>query len=239
MPNADVREAIGRIHKDSGLFRLAVCVPSGDEWKAGMGMSLALLAVEFARQRIPGYERQQFAIANVRTSLLAQSRHSLVERALIGFQATHILFVDSDQVFPADAVHKLAKHGKMIIGANIVTRKLPMLPCATGMDFQKLWTRPESTGLQEVVSCGTGLLLVNTKVFAEIDIPWFETYYVKDSNVYVGEDVDFCNKARKAGFRIWIDHDLSKEIDHVGEFLYNFPVSWEQAEFPRELKEAA
>ena len=225
MPNADVREAIARIHKDPGLFRLAVCVPSGDEWKASMGMSLAVMGVELCRTRIEGYSRQQVGFVNVRTSLIMQLRHTLVEKALIEFQATHLLFVDSDQVFPANAVHRLARPRKAVIGANIVTRKLPMVPCALGFDLKKLWTRPESTGLEEVASVGTGLCLVNTKVFADLDVPYFESYFSREANVFVGEDVDFCNKLRAKGHRIFVDHDLLKEIGHLGEFDYNFPVA--------------
>jgi len=40
------------------------------------------------------------------------------------------------------------------------------------------------------------------------------------------QDVFFCNKARAAGFKIWIDHDVSKEIGHVGTFEFKHDHTW-------------
>ena len=37
---------------------------------------------------------------------------------------------------------------------------------------------------------------------------------------YCTEDVTFCNKVRAAGNQIWIDHDLSREIRHVGSVAF-------------------
>jgi hypothetical protein len=204
-----------------------------------MGISMAVMAAHVALTPIPGYTRHQIAFANVRTSLIAQSRHSLVEQALIHFRATHILWIDSDQVFPADVIHRLAAHRKMYVGANIVTRKIPMVPSALGLNLEKLWTRPESKGLEQVASIGTGVALLNTKVFAELEVPYFESYFHKDFGRYVGEDVDFCNKMRAKGIPVFVDHDLSKDIEHLGEFAYSFPTAWEQGDLPGAMKEAA
>jgi hypothetical protein len=36
------------------------------------------------------------------------------------------------------------------------------------------------------------------------------------SNVYVGEDIYFCEKAKAWGFQPMVDHDLTKETKHYG-----------------------
>lgn len=42
----------------------------------------------------------------------------------------------------------------------------------------------------------------------------------EERNGFVGEDIFFCNKAKAAGYKIYIDHDLSKGVSHVGDLPY-------------------
>jgi hypothetical protein len=35
-------------------------------------------------------------------------------------------------------------------------------------------------------------------------------------NLFVGEDIYFCKLAQAHGFKVYIDHDLSKEVRHTG-----------------------
>jgi hypothetical protein len=44
-----------------------------------------------------------------------------------------------------------------------------------------------------------------------------------------GEDYAFFEKARRAGFDFWLDHDLSKEVRHMGSFGFS-PLLTEMAE---------
>jgi hypothetical protein len=222
----DVCEAIDMFHSDR-RFNLSVAIASGDRWHSLFGLSLANMSVQMASKRLPTYENISMSYNMVSTSLLHQSRQLLVEKALIETHATHILFVDTDQTFPADTVHRLAAHGKMVVGANIVQRKIPMVPCAIGLDGKRLWTKPDSTGLEEVGMLGTGLVLINTKVFKALEAPFFLQPFDEKFG-FVGEDTYFCNKLREAGIKLWVDHDLSKEVGHLGQFEYTFPVAWEQ-----------
>jgi hypothetical protein len=89
-----------------------------------------------------------------------------------------------------------------------------------------VYTMPESTGLQEVGSVGMGVMLIKANVFAALSEPWFETPWRHDKRGYIGEDVFFCKKAREAGFKIWIDHDVSKEIGHIGMFEFKHDHTW-------------
>jgi hypothetical protein len=36
----------------------------------------------------------------------------------------------------------------------------------------------------------------------------------------MGEDIYFCFKAREAGFDIWLEQDISKQVAHVGTRAY-------------------
>ncbi len=143
---------------------------------------------------------------------------------------THILFIDSDMTFPQDMVQRLLKHDKEIVAANCARRRMPTGPTAQlykeNGERELVWTMPESTGLQVVGSVGMGVMLIKANVFKALAEPWFETPWRHDKRGYIGEDVYFCQKAAAAGFKIWIDHDVSKEIGHIGTFEFKHDHTW-------------
>ena len=143
---------------------------------------------------------------------------------------SHVLFIDSDMRFPQDMIGRLLKHDLDIVATNCARRRMPTGPTAQiykdNGDRELVWTMPESTGLQEVGSVGMGVMLIKSSVFKALSEPWYETPWRTDKRGYIGEDVFFCNKARSAGFKIWIDHDVSKEIGHVGTFEFKHDHTW-------------
>ena len=70
---------------------------------------------------------------------------------------------------------------------------------------------------------GFGCVLVKSEVALEVGYPWFETKDPKEGreSMRVGEDVDFCIKAKAAGFDVFVDHGLSQEVRHIGQFDYS------------------
>lgn len=143
---------------------------------------------------------------------------------------THILFIDSDMRFPQDMIGRLLKHDLDIVATNCARRRMPTGPTAQlykeNGERELVWTMPESTGLQEVGSVGMGVMLIKANVFEALAEPWFETPWRVDKRGYIGEDVYFCQKATAAGFKIWIDHDVSKEIGHIGTFEFKHDHTW-------------
>jgi hypothetical protein len=56
-----------------------------------------------------------------------------------------------------------------------------------------------------------------------MDAPWFHIpWNEKELKFDCGEDIYFCRKARKAGHKIYLDHDLSKEIAHIGQYEFTY-----------------
>ncbi len=143
---------------------------------------------------------------------------------------THLLFIDSDMRFPQDMISRLLAHDLDIVATNCARRRMPTGPTAQvykeNGDRELVWTLPESTGLQEVGSVGMGVMLIKAGVFKALSEPWYETPWRSDKRGYIGEDVFFCKKAREAGFKIWIDHDVSKEIGHIGMFEFKHDHTW-------------
>jgi hypothetical protein len=143
---------------------------------------------------------------------------------------SHILFIDSDMTFPQDMVQRLLKHDVDIVAANCARRRMPTGPTAQNYDENgvrtMVYTMPDSTGLEEVGSIGTGIMLIKKEVFHNMSEPWFDMPWQTGKRGYMGEDVFFCKKAQELGFKVYIDHDVSKEIGHIGTFEFKHDHTW-------------
>lgn len=207
-------------------LRLLIAVPSTQQWEADFGMSLVFMTNFLASHSVPGFASMTFRVHNKRGSILAQMRQSIIEDAIKN-KATHVLFIDSDQTFPRDLVHRLIAHKKHIVAANIATKKIPPDPTARARGKEHfgelVYTTPESTGLQEVWRVGTGVMLIDLNCFKRAELkegPWFSQHWNEETGHYVGEDWAFCERLEKAGVKIYIDHDVSKEVGHLGKLNY-------------------
>ena len=156
--------------------------------------------------------------------MIALSRNTHVRDALslTGPESgpTHIFWHDSDMVFPADALCRLLAHDKDIVGAFYNRRTWPYSTAGTLLDPS---LDISSGGLHEAAFLPGGLVLARTDVYQRLSSPWyFESHDPLcisnfDPDGTVSEDVNFCKKARRAGFKMWVDLDLTFEIGHVGE----------------------
>lgn len=134
-------------------------------------------------------------------------------------QATHILWLDTDMTFPPDAVIRLAQHNRPIVACNCVMRD-PRVLCTAERCGQRVSTASQSSGLESVDSVGLAVMLMQTDVVADMPRPWFRHGQNQETGADIGEDRMFCRALRAAGHEILIDHDLSKEIGHIGQYTY-------------------
>jgi hypothetical protein len=140
---------------------------------------------------------------------LPNLRTSLVDYA-VKKEASHILFIDSDMRFPKDSLKRLLSHDLDIVGANCKQRTQNEF---TARKEDKFISSKDKTGLEEVDTLGFGVTLIRTSIF-DLSEPWFGMPF--DGKKYIGEDVFFCHKAKEKGYQVWVDHDLSKEVKHIG-----------------------
>lgn len=199
---------------------LHILVPSYDDVKADFMMSLVnMMGMIFTQ---PVIEGMQVRVVNERGSLIHMIRESMVTSAVLG-ESDYFLFLDSDMVFPMDTFHRLWAHQKDIVGANYVQRATPAYSNTTALDGRtKVITSLDSTGLEKVNSSGLGCCLFKTEIFKEVPKPWFDTYWTEQEKGYtmIGEDVFLFAKLRHYGHDLYIDHDLSQEVGHLGQFEY-------------------
>jgi hypothetical protein len=202
-----------------------IAVPSTQSWEADFGMSLVFLSTYAAANGKLGEKEIHYRIHNKRGSILANMREDLVRTALEG-DATHLLFIDSDQTFPRDLLHRLLAHGKQVVAANIATKMLPSSTTARRKDGTKkgemVLTVPGGEILEEVWRVGTGIMLIDLNLFKREGMgePWFSQRWDGEESHFIGEDWGFCEKLEAAGVRIWVDHAVSWDVGHVGKLEY-------------------
>lgn len=138
-------------------------------------------------------------------------------------------WIDSDMKFPIDAPIKLLKRGVPLVGANYRRRRFPN-PGFTGMmgqpgNFSELVTDDNSPAMEKVDVLPHGCVMVHRSVYEKMPQPHYLQEYVPELNLEIGEDIYFCRKAKEIGFDVWCDHELSREIAHIGIFHFNYNLS--------------
>jgi hypothetical protein len=147
---------------------------------------------------------------------------------------THVMFVDADMRFPKEAclrlLERIEREGKDVVGCNYAGRGIPSHFVAlkkVATDKTKgaaLVTNAASEGLEEVEGLGFGCVMIKVDALKKMPNPkkkpWFWYEWMPNKEDQVGEDIYFCNLLRETGVKLYVDHDLSKEVKHLGQFAY-------------------
>jgi hypothetical protein len=218
----------GRNHKKSYRVPLlerpgAICVVSGDRTTYPQFTACVATLVPT--------EETKLIWQTAGGGTLAAVRNSVVQAALDFFDGRPgwTLLVDDDHVFKNDMLMRLLRHDKDLLMPTVMMRKPPHLlvgfpafdvsPHATDDELVAL-TRgdaepfviaPGQTGLVEIGSGGTGCLVVSSDVYEAMGAPWFE--FGRFGPEEGGEDTWFFLKARRLGFRAYMD--LDTPIGHL------------------------
>lgn len=157
------------------------------------------------------------------------NREKSVEYAL-QVDADYILFVDGDMTFPTDAANKLLALNVDIAGASYNYREAPRRSIVKLDEmYDAEYTVPDSVTERPIplnmiphpfrcAHAGTGFMLIKMDVFKAIPRPWFFFEPDIDEKGPVGEDVWFCELARKNGFDIWIEPSI--QMGHIGSVIF-------------------
>lgn len=199
--------------------RISICVPTRDLCNSDFTHSWVKMVAHFCTHFVGRGQAEIINLMDLGT-LLPDMRNTLAEQS-IKMGATHILWLDNDMNFPEDTIERLYRHGKPIVGANYSQRKEPAKPVAAKNGVW-VYTEEDSTGLEQVDFVGMGCMLVETAVYEHLPKPWHTLGWNPNKNTIVGEDVYFCRKAAGIGADVFIDHDLSKELGHVGYRTFSY-----------------
>lgn len=172
-----------------------------------------------------------FAVATLTNeSLITRGRNSLAS-IFLKSSASHLLFLDSDIGFGADAVLRLLGHGRPLIGGLYRSKRL------AGAEWVATFTQGEgatvrrdaATGAVEAEAIGTGFLLLHRGVLEKLAEAHPETLHQADDGPvhaffeagiapggrYLSEDYLFCARWRAIGGEVWCDPAV--RLEHHGQ----------------------
>ena len=147
---------------------------------------------------------------------------------------SYLLMIDDD-ILPPEDVLDMARHGKDIVGAvcyawnqrvgifSVIYNSDPDNP--GGYKRMGIGREVENKGLLETELIGSGCFMIHRRVFETLGQPYFRTLLNKNRlDLVDSEDFDFCRRAKKAGFRVYIDTD--RVCGHIKSLDLRKIVSW-------------
>ena len=193
------------------LIRLAIVIPCHVFVAPQMAQSLARMCLATGADEVIGPRFFGNAVSTF-------GRNALVRWAMKA-EATHVLWIDTDSVFPMMAAKRLLESRVPFIGANFALTDGSGQTAAWGMDGDRL--KPLDTGIEEVGTLGFGLTLTRMDVLEAVGDPWFQVLTGETEGP--GDEDRFCRIAREAGFPPHVDHGLSAQCGHVGLHPFRLP----------------
>jgi len=137
---------------------------------------------------------------------------------------THLFVMDCDMTYHPKTVTKLLAHNLPIVGALCYRRYPPFDELIykkrkNGEGYEPIFEYDDEE-LIKVDRTGAGCLMFQTHIFDNIPRPWFDLGAGKlKKGEARGEDFRFCDKARKAGYDIFVDPTIPAE--HLASFKIN------------------
>ena len=203
-------------------MRFAICIPARGQMEVATAFDLAALVGFMVKTT-----KHDVDIYTAAGTLIFDQRNKLVQTSLEA-KCDYIVFIDADMRFPKDTIMRLLRHQKDIIGVNATTRTEPVIPTAKNLtindDGSCTWLPIYSNsldGISKADGIGCGVMMIKASVFAKLEEPYF--YFEQlPNNKILGEDIYFCIKAKDAGVDTWVDHDLSMDIKHIGQYTYSW-----------------
>ena len=167
-------------------------------------------------------------------SAIDQCRNKMVYNFLNHTDFKNILWIDGDIIFTIEDVQKLENSGHDIVGGTYPFKGYPQMTFVpTNKDKVKFGK--EGPQYVEVEALATGFLFITRKTIVDIidrlGIPLCNTSFdnpsyplftpdVLSGDTYVGEDFGFCAKAKKCGYKLYLDTTI--HLKHVGRYEYSW-----------------
>jgi len=134
---------------------------------------------------------------------------------------THILFVDYDVIPKPNTLKKLMEHDKYIVsGVYPISRKCKIDWCVSKEEpFKPIEFLDLPDNPFKAKTLSNGMMLVKTEVFDRLKWPYWRSEFGV-GNLTKGADIYFCEKAREAGYDLWVDPKIKcshiKLVDLLG-----------------------
>lgn len=186
--------------------KLLVAVPCYDTAEAEFLKSFSALLLHLSKA---GYD---FDVKVESGTLVYLARESLALHAIHnGF--THVLWLDTDQVFEPDIADRMLALEKPFVTAIIRGRHGRYLTnvALSIRDCERLDDIPKEPFWAEV--CGFGVVLIETRVMQAVRHAEGTCF---TPTIRMGEDFQFCQKALNCGFKVYCDPSI--QAGHIARY---------------------
>lgn len=144
---------------------------------------------------------------------IAKAWNDIADR-LLDSDAEWLMLLNDDHVYPPNTLTRLLSHDVDMVTGYYLKRTFPFSPVLynglreiEGKEWYETYYPQEGeSGLQPIVGCGDGCVLIKRKVLEAIEHPIWEISKFKPD--LQSTDLIFCEKVRKAGFKMFVDLDL-------------------------------
>jgi len=168
-----------------------------NQWEIRVELAQSLLALK-SKHHIEIY------FSNLRP---IESNRNHIAQKFLDWDYTDLVMIDDDIVFnPKDFDTFIDNETDICSGfiwTNKGTEKFPLAMRKVSDGYKVLESL--TSGLNEVDATGTGLIKITRKVLESMKKPFFKFVYDEDGIVSNWEDFNFCDNAKKAGFKIFMD----------------------------------
>jgi len=202
---------------------LAIAISTSGMCRTGFACSLANMIGRVVANGVSTLPEVQVSIDidALESSCIHSNREHLVRRA-IETGKTHLMFLDDDMSFDSGVLDTMLGRQRPVVVTNYLIKNDKMEFVSVGTDGKRVATTDESPPLESIAYSGFGVSLFDLKVFKSIPQPWFLPVWLPEEKIYTTEDNPFFMKVRKAGYKVYLDHDASKLISHLGVKTWNY-----------------
>lgn len=195
-------------------MKIAICLPVHGDTRALFTQKLArMLIASYANwPKLGRPDPLEIEVFLAESSSVARNREWLGVQAE-NWKADAILWLDSDQTFPAETLLRLVSLNLPVVGCNSPRREERARPSAKILDesgnLVELYTtreKIEQRVVEPVAFMGLPVCLVSMAALAGIERPHFSGE---------NEDFYFFSKLRAAGIEPMLDHLLSADVGHI------------------------
>lgn len=142
---------------------------------------------------------------------ITNNRNKIVQRFLVQKNYDYLMMLDDD-VTPPVNILDLLDFDKDIITPVMFTRQgrnvYPLVMNRTKDGKYRNKNVEDIKGLTEVDATGSGCMIIKRKVLEHPDLKFpFKNHYDLDGVKTTGLDFNFCTRAKKAGFKVWVHPD--------------------------------
>lgn len=202
---------------------LVIAIPTAGMVRMSFAYSLCGLVSNTAAKGMPTRPEATLTVCMdiVESSVIHTNREQLVKRA-IDAGKTHLMFFDDDMTFEPQVLEIMLGRRQQVVCTNYLIKTAKPQFVAVGLDGNRVPTLESSTGLQPIAYSGFGCSLFDLEVFKKTPQPWFLPKFIPESNSYTTEDNPCYERIREAGFPVYLDHDASKLLSHIGSRAWNW-----------------